>query len=139
MSVHRRGENWVAKVWGDGKWRWLGTYDTKKEARAVEQSHIPARGGQSLATDEFCDIWLRDYARPATNTNRTARYALNAFRRDFAQRRLASIDRPEAQRWAKAAPYSQCKVVRTMFTRPSPSLTSTSGRPSRPWSSLRGS
>ena len=47
--------------------------------------------------------------------NRNNRYALNGFRREFGRRRVASIERPEAGRWARKVPYSQYRAVRTMY------------------------
>jgi integrase len=114
MTVYKRDDRWVVKVWADGRYRWLGTFATKKEARAAEQSHMPARGG-SLTVDEFAAVWLKDYKRPSTSTNRNNRYALNGFRKEFGRRRLASLERPEAGRWARKVPYSQYRAVRTMF------------------------
>lgn len=114
MSVHRRGDKWVAKVWTDGRWRWLGTFSTRKEARAAEQAERPGRS-YGLTVEQFCAQWLRDYARPATSSQRNYGYAIAAFRKDFGKRRLASLERPEAQRWAKAAPYFQYRAIRTMY------------------------
>jgi integrase len=114
MSVHRRGDRWVAKVWADRGWRWIGTYSTRKEARAAEQAARPSRAW-GITVDAFCERWLRDYARPALSTRRNNRYSLNAFRRDFGSRRLDSIERPEAQRWALRVPYTSYRTVRTMY------------------------
>jgi integrase len=114
MSVHRRGDKWVAKVWIGGRWRWLGTFPTRKEARAAEQAERPSRL-YGITVEQFADRWLTDYARPAETTRRSYRYTLAAFRKDFGSRRLGSIDPPEAQRWATKAPYFQYRAVRTMY------------------------
>lgn len=114
MSVHRRGDKWVAKVWVDGGWKWLGTRDTRRQARALEQAAIPAHL-HGATVEQFAERWLTDYARPAKTSQRTYRYALASFREDFGKRRLSSIDPPEAQRWALKVPYTQYRAVRTMY------------------------
>ena len=43
MTVYKRGNRWVATVWTDGSRRWLGTFSTKKEARAAEEAAAPSR------------------------------------------------------------------------------------------------
>jgi integrase len=113
VSVHKRGNRWVAKVWGDGKWNWLGTYPTRKEARAAEQAVGPQRWG--LTVEQFSERWLTDYARPAASSRRSYRYALKGFREKFGKRRLGSISRPEARRWATGVPYMSYRAVRTMY------------------------
>jgi integrase len=113
MSVQRRGKRWTAKVWADGKWRWLGTFDTQKEARAAKTAAQPQSWG--LTVEAFCERWLIDYARPAISSQRSYRYALAPFRKQFGRRRLGSIERPEAQRWAISVPYMSYRAVRTMY------------------------
>lgn len=114
MSVHKRGDRWIAKVWGDGKWNWLGTYATRKEARAAEQAVGPQRWG-GLTVEQFAERWLVDYARPAASSRRNYRYSIKGFREKFGRRRLGSITRPEARRWATSARYTQFRTVRTMY------------------------
>jgi integrase len=114
MSVHRRGDKWVCKVWAEGRWKWVGTFPTRKEARAAEQAERPGRS-YGLTVEQFASRWLTDYARPSATTRNTYRYSLAAFREDFGKRRLGSIDPPEAQRWATKAPYFQYRAVRTMY------------------------
>ena len=58
MSVHKRGDKWVSKIWADGKWRWIGTFSTRKEARAAEQAQRPGRHWK-LTVEQFCAQWLR--------------------------------------------------------------------------------
>jgi integrase len=117
VTVFKRGDKWVAKVWDrEGKrWTWLGTYLTRKEARAVEHAASPASGSLGITVEDFCERWLSDYARSAPSTRTSYSNALRGFRREHGRRRLASITRPEAQRWAQQAPYFQYRVVRTMY------------------------
>jgi len=104
----------VQDLGADGKWRWIGTFSTRKEARAAEQAQRPGRHWK-LTVEQFCAQWLRDYARPASSTQRNQRYGLTRFRRDFGHRRLDSIERPEAHRWSKSVPYSAYRTVREMY------------------------
>lgn len=114
MSVHRRGEKWVAKVWADGRWRWVGTFRTRREARQAELAARPLPSW-AVTVEQFCARWLEDYARPAASSQRNYRYALAPFRREYGSRRLGSFTRPEAQRFATQVPYTTYRTVRTMY------------------------
>jgi integrase len=114
VTAYKRGNSWVAKVWTNGRWRWLGTHSTRKDARAAEQAASPRRSSR-LTVEDFCVQWLRDYARPAAATQRNQRYGLAAFRREYGGRRLDSIERPEAHRWARSVPYTAYRTVREMY------------------------
>jgi integrase len=117
MSVYRKQNGkWVAKVWSDGRWRWVGTFATKREARSAEQAASPTRSSTwGITVEQFCDTWLRDYARPASSSRSSYRYAIARLRTDFGARRLGSIERPEAQAWAKRVPYFSYRAARTMY------------------------
>jgi|tagenome__1003787_1003787.scaffolds.fasta_scaffold20985752_1 integrase len=114
MTVFKRGNGWAVKVWQNGCWRWVGTYPTRREARAAEQAHGP-HDAWRITVEQFCERWLTDYARPAASSQRNYRYALAPFRKQFGKRKLGSIKRPEAQRWAHRVPYTPYRVVRTMY------------------------
>jgi integrase len=115
MTVFRRDQRWVAKVWQSGEWRWIGTFATKREARRAEQQAKPVKLGSNATVAEFCDRWLRDYARPSPSTQRSYRYAVQAFKAEFGRRRLDAIDRPEARAWVQRHPQSNARVVRAMY------------------------
>ena len=34
--ILKRGNRWAARVWENGRWRWLGTFDTRREAQLAE-------------------------------------------------------------------------------------------------------
>lgn len=104
----------MVKVWADGRWRWVGTYTTRREARAAEQAVRPQEGW-GITAEAFCDRWLADYARSAPSTRYSYEKALNGFRAEFGKRRLGSLTSPEARAWATRAPYFQYRVVRTMY------------------------
>lgn len=115
MTVFRRDQRWVVKIWQSGQWRWVGTFATKREARRAEERAKPVKLGSNVTVAEFCDRWLRDYARPSPSTRRTYRYAVQAFKSEFARRRLDAIDRPEARAWVQRHPQSNARVVRAMY------------------------
>ncbi len=115
MTVFRRGDGWVAKVWRGGAWEWVGTFATKRQAKRAEASAKPHLPGAGMTVDQFADVWLRDYARPSAATQRSYRYALKAFRAEFGRRRLDAIDRPEARAWAQRSPHANARVVRAMY------------------------
>lgn len=116
MTVFRRGNRWVTKVWRNGCWNWVGTYPTKREARRAEAQAKPIRLGPSTTVAEFAERWLRDYARPSAATQRSYRYAVRHFIADFGRRRLDAIDRPTARAWAQANRQSNTRVVRAMYS-----------------------
>lgn len=124
MSVHSRDDRWVAKVWADGSWRWIGTYSTRKEARSAEQAARPSRSW-GITVDDFCERWPRDYARPALSTRRNNGYSLNAFRREFGSRRR--IPTPQGRR--RLDVLSEAEVLRLPIVRSK----STPNRSERPF------
>jgi hypothetical protein len=88
--------------------RWVGTFPTLREARDAERaaSASPAaRGNDTCAL--VAQRWLTDNARPAPASQRTYRYALQRFVRDFAQIRVRDVDKPTARAWARVQPQSK--------------------------------
>jgi integrase len=65
--------------------------------------------------EQWCRIWLSDYARPAPATQRTYRYASEQIRRDIGKRKLDDVDRPLARRLANRWPRGTTCVARTMW------------------------
>jgi hypothetical protein len=43
VSVYKRGHRWAAKVWANGEWLWIGTFDTQEEAERAAQLGQPRR------------------------------------------------------------------------------------------------
>jgi integrase len=117
-TVWKRGDKWVGKVSVHGRQVWLGTFETRKEARAAEHEAL-ANARLTTATSKTCrafaDQWLRDYARPAASTQRTYRYAIRRFVDEFGQTRLDHVDRLGALAWARRNPRSTVKAARAMF------------------------
>jgi len=69
-----------------------------------------------ITGDEFAELWLTRYARPATATQRNYRYALQGFRKEFGHLRLSDLDRLTARAWAQMQPHSNVRAVRAMFS-----------------------
>lgn len=118
MTIVKRGKKWGVKVWnpGRGSYDWIGTFDRKKDARAAEQSAKTTVARSGISVSEFAIVWQRDYARPGAVTRQTYRYGLANFITEFGRRRLDSITRPEARRWATTNPHGNARIVRAMYS-----------------------
>ncbi len=118
MIRKRSGGYGVAVYDGASKQkRWVGTFPTLREAREAERqaSASPAaRGSDTCAA--VAERWLTNHARPAPASQRTYRYALQGFSRDFARVRLRDVDKPTARAWARQQPPGNVRVVRALFT-----------------------
>ena len=115
--IYKRGDKWCATVYDRalGRKRWVGTFDTRGEARDAEREAGRRRSGGRLTCGEFSKLWLTDYPRAAGATRRTYRYGLAAFSEEFERVRLVDFDRLTARAWALRAPQSNVRVVRAMF------------------------
>jgi integrase len=98
--------------------RWVGTFATRRDAREAEREASRRRLGtlSRLTVDEFAELWLARYARPALATRRNYVYALKRFRNEFGSVRLAELDRLTARAWAMQQPHSNVRAVRAMFS-----------------------
>ena len=117
--IVKRGEKFGVSVYDPAlkRKRWVGTFATKREAKDAERDASQRRLSVSrLKCDEFAELWLTRYARPATATQRNYRYALKGFRNDFGHLRLSELDRLAARAWAMQQPYSNVRVVRALFS-----------------------
>jgi integrase len=117
VTIVRRGGRFGVKVWdpGKGDHRWIGTYASEREAIHAERDAALRPGREVPTVDQWCRIWLSDYARPAPATQRTYRYATEQIRRDVGRRNLDDIDRPLARRLANRWPRGTTRVARTMW------------------------
>ena len=120
MSVFKRGKRWAAVAYepGTGKRLWLGSFDTKGEARdAYDQTRQRLKRGRyhSETISEFADRWMDDYPRTAESTTLHYRQQIRALVRDFGHLTLAQIDRPTARRWALDN-RSSWQAARAMFS-----------------------
>lgn len=114
--IFKRGSGYAVRVYIGGRQKWVGTFDTRREAREAELEALRAPVSPREETcDSFAKRWVDDYPRPAAATRRTHGYALRAFIRDFAGVRLSDMDRPTARAWALKQPKANVYVVRAMF------------------------
>jgi hypothetical protein len=106
LTIVSRGGRFGVKVWdpGTGKYRWIGTYATEGETIVAERDGALRPGRDVPTVEQWCRIWLSDYARPAPATQRTYRYAAEQIRGDLGKRKLDDVDRPLARRLANRWP-----------------------------------
>jgi hypothetical protein len=117
MTVVKRGKRWGAWVYlGQGRWLWLGSFDTRREAKAAEaKAQLERRRHRTNETcDSFAERGVRDFPRPRETTNRHNAERIKSFARDFAGVRLSGVDRVMARSWAQANPQI-ARYARTLF------------------------
>lgn len=130
-QIVRRGTRVGARIYVAGQRRWLGTFDTEREARAAIDAALAEFDGLApLDCETFADRWMDDYPRPkestrAVNRDRAKRFAADfkgakmggpLNRSPFAKRMglAGSPDRVVARRWALENPHV-VSAVRAMF------------------------
>lgn len=121
MSVIKRtgpkGVRWGVKIKVKGQQRWVGTYDSKTEAKRVEREAM-LKMVQPSASDATCDSfpekWLTLRPRPRPVTNDHNRLALAQFSKDFKGVRLSDVTPMEAGEWALNNKW-RVQTVRAMF------------------------
>lgn len=112
---HKRTGRWVAQVYEPtlGKNVQLGTYETKREAVAVERAARHARPSSRMTVADWWNVWLaRDDWRESTRTHNRER--TKRFVDEHGTRRLQKIDRTIARRWIEDRP-SDLQALRAMF------------------------
>jgi integrase len=121
MSVIKRpgpkGVRWGVKIKVKGEQRWVGTYDTKNEAKRVEREEM-LKTVQPSARDATCDSfpekWLTLRPRARTATNDHNRSALKQFSDDFKSVPLCDVKSMAAEEWALNNKW-RVQTVRAMF------------------------
>jgi hypothetical protein len=115
---HRRSGSYGVSVYDPAlqRKRWIGTYETLREARVAERNAArrPVQGSTE-SCDSFAARWMDDYPREAPATNRTYRYAVQSFAEQFRDVPLTKIDRVAARACALQN-RENARVVRTLFT-----------------------
>ncbi len=113
----RKGVRWAVKIKVKGQQRWIGTYDTKAEAKRVEREEM-LKTVQPSPHDATCDNfpakWLTLRPRPRAVTNDHNRLALKQFSEDFSGVRLSDVTPMEAAEWAVSNKW-RVQTVRAMF------------------------
>ena len=117
MTVFKRGKSWCVQVYEPQtkRPRHIGTFPTRKEAKAAEQDATRKRatGGRETVKD-FAARWPRDYPRPRQSTNLHNTERIRKFVSEHGNRRLDSITTSEARQWALKHP-SDLSAIRAMF------------------------
>lgn len=116
--IVRRGNRWGVRVWDrrEQKMRWLGTFDTRQEAKNAEaRATLKPRRSKPVTVAEWSAVWLSDYVRPAAATRNNYRYGAKRVVEDTGALLLADVDRPTARKHAATWPHSVTKVARAMF------------------------
>jgi hypothetical protein len=118
--IRKRGDKWTVLVYDPatrGK-RWVGTYDSKRDAgKAEAQAKLERRRKreETETCDSFADRWMTDYPRERESTNMNYAERIKKFARDFKGVPLSDISRPVARKWA-VANQGHYKTVRAMFS-----------------------
>jgi integrase len=99
-----------------GKRQWLGSFPTRRLAQEAEAEALLSKKRREAPTvDALGAAYLEVYGRRnKASSLRTARDSLRGFRDDFGPRPIDSIDRTEAEAWARQNGW-QVRVVRTLF------------------------
>lgn len=117
MTIIPRSGRFGVKVWDAGKRRyhWLGTFETEAEAIRAERDACVRPGRDTPTVEQWSRIWLSDYARPASATQRTYRYAVKQVVAAIGKLKLSEISRPQARKLANGWPRNTSRVARTMW------------------------
>lgn len=103
------------RVYRDGKYKWLGTFDTEAEAKLEEQRATLNPRRERLTVEQWADIWLRDYARPGKNTRRNYSYGAKKIVAELGSKKLDEVTRLEARQLVGKFSYMTIRVARTMW------------------------
>lgn len=129
--ITKRGKRWIVRLWvpddtkPEGRRRaWIGTYDTKTEAREAEAQAVLERASRprqarQWTVEEFAERWyLRFHGpgtrRPVDNTLVYNRDAVKQFVRAHGKRRLHQFDQAMARDYAAEFPW-RARPVKAMF------------------------
>lgn len=121
MIEHREGRDGKvrhrARVYRPGGKRERGPWRlVERQARKDETALLAAAPAREETVASYAEQFLADYRETKkASSYDVAERALAQFVRQFGPRRLDSIDRTEAKRWARDVPPSRIPVVVTMF------------------------
>jgi integrase len=117
VGVFKRGKKWGAVIYLSGGGRdWLGTFDTKGEAREAfddaRRRQKSRRGSETIKG--FAERWMDDYPRRKESTTAHYRQQIKALADEFGHLRLDQLDRPTAREFAQRS--STWPAARAMFS-----------------------
>jgi integrase len=117
-----RKKQFEARIYlGNGQYKWVGRYPTKREANHAKAQALVAltatrADAASMTVQQFADRFLQDYQRDRKQSSYTAvRKRLQPFLNDFGDRDLRSLTRTEAKDWARDARAYVLPTVITLF------------------------
>ena len=115
MSIFKKGNRWVVQVYeaNTGRMRQVGTYDTRREAKAAEADAAKITGRETVGT--FQARWTEDFPRPKASTNKHNEERTRRFAKEYGKRGMHTITRSETQVWANRHP-SEIHSLRAMFS-----------------------
>lgn len=126
MTIIPRGKKFGVKVYdpeAKGQQRWVGTFNTRKEAKAAEvRAERDVENGlkapQEMTYGEYAKRWLTVHcAHLEGSTMIVYRSCIDRFVRDHGHRKIGSLDRPTIIDWCGGVPLNCRRVARTMFGR----------------------
>jgi integrase len=118
VSVYKRPNGrWAVQLYdpATGRARQVGTYPTRKEAKAAEGTAMASGTASGRETvGSFAARWLSVFPRPKESTNRHNAERVKRFADQHARRRIDSITASEARTWA-VQHRSELPALRAMF------------------------
>lgn len=113
--IIKRGDRYGVRIYRAGKQEWVGTFATRREAKAAERAELTrVHPANEKTVTEFVEWWKEHCPRPRASTNRHNAYMVKPFVRDFGSVRMSDVTPDRAQEWARANQASH-PVVRALF------------------------
>lgn len=119
--ILKRGNKYGARIYdpSTGKNVWLGTFDTRREAKEAEADGLRDLKQAKVRTVATCAgfaaTWIERFPRPKRSTNIHNAERIRRFVQDFGNTPLDRITRAQARDWALEH-RSHVDVVRAMFS-----------------------
>ena len=114
--IIKRGDRYGVRIYRAGKQEWVGTFATRREAKAVEREELTrVRPANEKTVAEFVERWKEHCPRARASTNRHNAYMVKPFVRDFASMRMSDVTADRALVGARAHRSSH-PVVRALST-----------------------
>lgn len=123
MAIRRRGQRWAVEVYDPTRQsnkRYLGTFDTQREAREVEACELTARarrpgGGSRETVASFANRWLDVRPRQKESTNISYREQVKPFVTTHGSLPLGGVDSQLAYEWLREKQWT-LTGIRAMFS-----------------------
>jgi integrase len=116
-GCEKRGQ-YLGRVWIDGTEKYLGYFCSKRERMAAQEA--ARRKPVTRGSDRTCESVVAEYLSEYEESHKassldTAKQSLKAFRDEFGDRSIGSIDRQEAKAWARTQKRSYLPKVVSLF------------------------